>query len=133
MFCKDCINIVCSDCSYIFSSNVVLLMDKSKNATIRKEPTNSFVCYIRKLYILFNLYQNEIIYKGNICKLFCNIVIINNVKFNYCGSCCVDNFVINFFVRHRLNSILCKDNTDTVSIYNNEKIKSRKLLKLKHI
>ena len=83
---------------------------KSKNSTKRKELTNSFVCYIRKLYILFNLYQNEIIYKDNICKLFCNIVIINNVKFNYCGSCCVDNYVINLCVRRCLNSILCKDN-----------------------
>ena len=133
MFCKDCIGLVCNDSTSSFSSNILLLRDKTKNSDNRRQPSTLFLCYIRKLYIIFNCYQNDILHKDNLCKLFYNIVQVNRTNFVYCGICVIEEPVISYFVRRRLNVVLSKDNSDTVSSSKNGKTKYRKLLKLKHI
>ena len=134
LYCNSCIYLVCTDVSSSFDSNLILLMDLSKNSTNRKCPTTLFYEYVHKLYILFNHYQNDIIYVSNICKLFIKIVCVNNVLFNYCGTCHINDAVICYFIKRRLNIVLSLENCDT--IFKNSKNgirKSRKLLKLKHL
>ena len=133
LYCKNCINLVCVSSSSSFSYNILLLKDKNKNNNINIQPTPSFIKYIHSLYILFNHYQNNIIYKENICKLFIQIVSVNNVNFEYCGVCVIVNPVICYFLRRRLSVVLSKDNMDRISTFKNGREKSRKLLKLKHI
>ena len=65
--------------SNCFSSDHLLIMDKSKNVynNNRFQPTTIFVDYVRKLYILFKYYINDIVYKVNICKVFNHIISVN--------------------------------------------------------
>ena len=133
LYCKVCVSLVCVSSNSCFSSNVLLLMDKYKNSNNQLIPSPAFINYIYSLYMLFNTYQNDIIYRDNVCKIFIKIITVNNVKFDYCGVCIITNPVICYFVRRRLNVVLSKDNLDRISILKNGKLKSRKLLKLKHI
>ena len=66
-----CIYLICMSASNCFSSDHLLIMDKSKNVynNNRFRPITIFVDYVRKLYILFKYYINDIVYKLNICKV----------------------------------------------------------------
>ena len=94
--------------SICFSSDYLLIMDKSKNVynNNRLQPTAIFVDYVRKLYILFKYYINDIVYKVNICKVFIHIIYVNNIYFDYCDTCQICDKVINYFVCIRLKNIL---------------------------
>ena len=79
-----------------FSSNFIILIDVIKKVQIENIPLfYSMNMYIN--YILFN-HQNDIIYVSNVCKLFIKIVSVNNVLFNYCGTCHINDAVICCFV-----------------------------------
>ena len=80
-------------------------MDVSKNSMLRKIPTTLFYEYVHELYVLFN-HQNDIIYLSNICKLF--IKIVNNVLFNYCEICHINDAVIFYLVKRRSNIVLSR-------------------------
>ena len=83
--------------------------------------------------MLFNHYQNNIIYKDNLCKLFIKSVSVDNVNFDYCGISDIVTPIICYFVYRCLNDVLSKDNVEGNSVFKNGKQKSRKLLKIKHI
>ena len=86
--------------SNYFSSDNLLIMDKSKNVynNNRFKPTTIFGDYVRKLYILFKYYINDIVYKVNSCKVFNYIISVNNIYFDYCDTCQIRNKVINYYV-----------------------------------
>ena len=87
--CTNCVDLICMSASNCFSSNHLLIMDKSKNVynNNRFQPTTIFVDYVRKLYILFKYYINDIVYKVNICRVFNHIISVNNMYFDYCDNC----------------------------------------------
>ena len=121
--------------SNCFSSDHLLIMNKSKNVynNNRFQPTTIFVDYVRKLYILFKYYINDIVYKVNICKVFNHIISVNNIYFDYCDNCQISDKVINYFVCICLKNILSSQNLDTICTLKKGIRTSRKLLILKHM
>ena len=75
--------------SICFSSDHLLIMDKSKNAynNNKFQPTTICVYYVRLLYILFKYHVNDIVYKVRMCKVFNYIISVNNIYFDYCDTC----------------------------------------------
>ena len=68
------------------------------------------------------------------CKLFNNIVTVNNVCFAYSNSCLISDSIICYFVKYRLSTMLSKENVNNIDCKNTDMIrKSRKLIKLKHL
>ena len=108
-------------------------MDMSKNSMNRIQSTIVFNNYIKKLYILFNLYIKHIVHKENICNTFLSILNINDVHFKYSDICVVTRKVVLFFIKNCLKSTLSVKNLETVEIVKCGIRKSRKLLKLKHL
>ena len=74
--CTKCFDLIRISVSTCFSSDHLLIMDKSKNVynNNRFQPATIFVEYVRKLYILFKYYINDIVDKVNICKVFNHII-----------------------------------------------------------
>ena len=81
-------------------------MDMSKNSMNRIQSTIVFNNYIKKLYILFNLYIKHIVHKENICNTFLYILNINDVHFKYSDICVVTRKVVLFFIKNCLKSTL---------------------------
>ena len=91
-------------CIQIFYSYYLICLDSETYTVSETETQHQEEKLFQQnyLYILFNHYQNDIIYRDHLCNIFIKIVTVNNVNFDYFGVCEITNHVICYFVRRGL-------------------------------